>query len=732
MIHLHQRRSPWRWFASGSLVLLIGHAAATGFYGSNLFLDQGGKSVDATPEFYWELEVKRLAQDFKPTETWHGIVPVDENGNILPAAAVSPTTRDADLADFAAALKEGRIVPANLDEAKRQNAEARDAIFATPVPAALSEEFASEFSDYHRGALAYRQQKWEEAKTDWLALLQRPESERHYRTVWATFMLGKTALKMNNPEAVRWFQETRKLAKGGFADALGMAADSYGWEARGEWKQDHPEKAAPLYLTQFALGDRSAIISLKALIPDRLPVEGMLNYGAEPEERESWTAEKKQAENARAMVRLEAAARDPLLRRLVTAHILATESGPDCYGTRLAEESTSRCTRWLSIIKKTGVEVVEDAEYLGWVAYTKGSYKEARGWLEKVKIPSPASLWLAAKLLRREGKLEEATQSMGVAWSAIRTASSDETNDAFGRWNEESVWSMPQSASGDLGALYLLQSKFVPALNALHEGGLWEDAAFVAERILTADELKSYVDAQPAAESNSRLRYLLGRRLVREDRYQEAAAYLPPPYNKVLAVYAQSLADGANKTLSKSERAHAWFKAAWIARYDGMEIMGTEGTPDGFVSEGSFASPEIAAERKAGHYIDSIYEAGEERRTERPLVLKPTREELKRLAKNQVSPEIRFHYRIIAGALAMRAAGLMEDNSEELADVLNSAGNWVQGGDDKTADRYYSILEKRAAQTVFGMAILSKKRFTQANGPWSTAENAAHETLLQK
>ena len=92
-------------------------------------------------------------------------------------------------------------------------------------------------------------------------------------------------MKSGSADAVQWFRRTRALAREGFVDSLGMAADSYGWEARSEWKQGHPEKAAPLYLTQLALGDESAVYSLKALIPDREPVDGMLNYGPEAGER---------------------------------------------------------------------------------------------------------------------------------------------------------------------------------------------------------------------------------------------------------------------------------------------------------------------------------------------------------------------------------------------------------------------------------------------------------------
>ena len=58
-------------------------------------------------------------------------------------------------------------------------------------------------------------------------------------------MLGKVALKEKDfPTATQWFQRTRELAKAGFSDSLGLAAESYGWEGRAEWKQDHPEKAA--------------------------------------------------------------------------------------------------------------------------------------------------------------------------------------------------------------------------------------------------------------------------------------------------------------------------------------------------------------------------------------------------------------------------------------------------------------------------------------------------------
>src|SRR5262249_39792413 len=275
--------------------------------------------------------------------------------------------------DFDAALAEGRIKPRDPTKAKEQHKTARDLV---NLKSPLQEEFASEFADYHRGAAAYRREQWDEACKAWEELLKRPEQDRHYRTVWDAFMLGKVGLKTGDYQgAARWFQQTRELAKSGFADSLGLAAESYGWEGRAEWKQDHPEKAAALFLTQLALGDSSAVVSLKTVIPDREPQEGLLNYGPEPEEREKWSDEQKKAEEQKEISKLKAAVQDPLLRRLVTVHILATAISPEFYAEESKPTAVNRSARWFKIIKEANLSRIEDAEYLGWISYNEGDYK---------------------------------------------------------------------------------------------------------------------------------------------------------------------------------------------------------------------------------------------------------------------------------------------------------------------------------------------------------------------
>jgi hypothetical protein len=150
-----------------------------------------------------------------------------------------------------------------------------------------------------------------------------------------------------------------------------------------------------------------------------------------------------------------------------------------------------------------------------------------------------------------------------------------------------------------------------------------------------------------------------------------------------------------------------------------MEFMGTEVAPDVFASDGSFEINDLADERKTGVYKTVVYQKGEEKKVSHPVILKASKSEVQRLNKNKISPDVRFHYRLVAGELAIRAAQLLPDNSEELADVVNRAGLWVKDRDEKLGNGYYTILERRASQTKIGRAAGVKHWFVDEVGPWS-------------
>src|SRR5262249_39612232 len=144
-----------------------------------------------------------------------------------------------------------------------------------------------------------------------------------------------------------------------------------------------------------------------------------------------------------------------------------------------------------------------------------------------------------------------------------------------------------------------------------------------------------------------------------------------------------------------------------------------EGAPDGFSEGGNFEFPDLAEQRRSGVYQTTGYENGKEETITAPIAVKTTKPELERLAKNKIRPDLRFHYRVIAGALAMRAAGFLEDDSPELADVVNTAGLWVKDRDERIGNRYYQVPEKRCAKTDIGRAAMAKHWFVDQTGPWS-------------
>ena len=104
-------------------------------------------------------------------------------------------------------------------------------------------------------------------------------------------------------------------------------------------------------------------------------------------------------------------------------------------------------------------------------------------------------------------------------------------------------------------------------------------------------------------------------------------------------------------------------------------------------SLGRFPDDDIAHERLTGRYVAEAFPCRRQvkKPATAPIPLKPSKQELLRLTKNKIRPDIRYHYRLVAGALAVKAAGLLDDNTEELADVMNPAGQWVKDRDEEPA-----------------------------------------------
>ncbi|BCU76880.1 hypothetical protein [Luteolibacter sp. LG18] len=748
-------KSSARWLRGLPLLALFtafpDHAFATGGWVPERFLDEGGQSLKGAPQFYWDIEVTRLAKQYaeKDLPKLKADVPEDPEQD-----SGSASTAKADHDDFEAALKSGKLKPANADAARAAHAEMRTWLDLDGPDEERPKltEADSEFADYHKGAAMVADDKPAEAKAAWEKLLRRPAEERHYRTVWAAYMLGKVCLEdaKTRADAIAWFVKCRQYAREGFADSLNLAADSYGWQARAEYDSGDRPASARHYLQQLALGDTSAVASLKLLVPDRELVDGLgvlsfatlsepagedPNAPAAPDDPQ--VEAKVKAAREAALTALAAAAKDEVLRQLVTAHILAAGSS------YTYQDGHARAARWLDTINKLKLDRVEGAASLGWAAYEAGRFDEAAKLLALDKPASSLGQWLQAKLALRKGDFAGASGLMTGVVPQL-------PEDAATRY--ESFSYLPKaSASADLGASLLAQGKFQEALSAFWSGGCWADAAYVAERLLTTDELVAFVKANATLPDDARgkddeeetparlhhrmkdkLMNLAGRRLIREDRNAEGRALLDPEARGLFDQFRELGAVGKDEKKPKKERAKALFDAACILE-DGSSWCGTE---DDVVRAnwGGYAPehPDVIVQSRLTGKSKLVGDDGDEDKAKLVANFVPSSEAERKRLQSPAGQQRMKQYVRQASALAVKAAGLLPDNTEETADVLNQAGRWIQDLDNPGADKIYFQIEKRCPKTEIGKAVIAKHWFIEPDGPWTGSSQESNEQLPAK
>ena len=544
---------------------------------------------------------------------------------------------------------------------------------------AIPDGLPGEFEDYLRGAIFYHQGDRKKAIEVWDGLLGRPAEERVYRSTWAAFMIGK-ALRIVPAQqglAIDWFRYVRELAEEGFADSLGLASSSLGWEANAALQLQRFDEAIELYVAHMVTGDPTAITSLQ------LTACGVL-------ERENPDI-------------LAQVAGSPTARRVITAYVVS-HGGP--FHGRTDVEAVRK---WLAAVEAADVDVVEEADRLAWAAYQSGEMELVERWVALAPSDAIIARWIRAKLLLRAGKVPEAAEQL--RYVARRFPEAKERG-SRGKFYDRvgmhlSVEPIAKTVRGELGLIYLGLSHYVEALNVLLSGGYWGDAAYVAERVLTPDELKEYVDrVWPPMESTgdggdsesasdvgrrsfwigTRLRYLLARRLARIGRLSEARPYYPASLHLLFDTYVRAVQRGDNTSMPNWERATALWEAACIARYEGMELFGTEVEPDWFVYKGNFV-------RKSASDVRGLSSSDE--------LVPVTLDEQYRL-KHNLTPERRFHYRYIAVEFAWQAADLLPDEWDETARVLCIGGSWLAAKEPQAADRFYKALVRRCGTTQLG------------------------------
>lgn len=172
------------------------------------------------------------------------------------------------------------------------------------------------------------------------------------------------------------------------------------------------------------------------------------------------------------------------------------------------------------------------------------------------------------------------------------------------------------------------------------------------------------------------MRYLLGRRLAREQQYTDAVPCLPGDVARDVQRYAALLAHGRAAETDPQHKAVAFYNAAKLLRWRGMEMMGTERYPDAFIYRGHFSD--------SAQFPD-WFET-------------PDRRDLVDVAiSTRPHPQKRFHYRYLAANL-MQAAAEIGNDPDFKAAALYLGGCWLRDRDPAAADPIHKQLAGLGSQ----------------------------------
>ncbi|WNG37311.1 hypothetical protein F0U61_29290 [Archangium violaceum] len=530
---------------------------------------------------------------------------------------------------------------------------------------------ARETALYESGAKAFHAGNWQEARARFLEVLTLPIEERRRFSTFAAFMLGRTADSAT--EARLHFSQVRELVRQGFEDPLGLAVASLGEEARVLLKEGDDAGAIRLYVEQAAHGSVSGQTSL-------LFVARMLALDE---------------------ARLRAALREPLAQRLLTTYAWTRAKETVWVD---GEAQSSPMPRLLEAL--AAVPGLAGADRLAASAWHAGRFDLAERFAGQEKTALDA--WVRAKLALRRGDRSLAEQCLAEAAQGF-----PETED----WSRIGIDEHPRRprarVEGERALLELARGDFYPAAEHALASCSWPDLAYLAERVLTVDELQRLLRAHasdPAgrcapelafflwneahdktdADLNTRLRVLLGRRLLRSGRGQEAQEFFRGTrWEEPARKYVEAL-DRAQSAWSDVDEAQALYSAAQLARTQGLELLGTEVTPDWGFMDGRY-------DLDAWHKEWEPYIEPTAARSALKDVPVTTEAEKVRFTTHAPPHPLRFHYRSTAADLAEKAAELVPPRSQAYAALLCHAARFVSSTDPERVQRLWRTYVKRGA-----------------------------------
>ena len=492
-------------------------------------------------------------------------------------------------------------------------------------------------------------------------------------------------------------------------------------------------------LTALGEADYPRALAIYLKLPERREANGFTST--------HWLIRKLAEESA-----FDLCTRDPDLRMLMTIYLGASNDytlGLGRYYNYPRDPSPIGARGWLQALAKAGVAPDFAPHRIAMLHLQVGDFQGCEGVLRTLNPSDPLTALIASHCHLQKGG-DQAT-AMRLLTEALQTnpPGRRERHATSGHYSDGLDLDLadPQQilnrAGNELAMLHLSLGDYAEAMRLFYAHGDFTDGAFVAECILTTDELKRLVDLHGYPNDVPSERYncyydkehytpreLLARRLFREDRWDEALAYFPPALVPVARRYAELRRLAARADTPARQRAEAHWRAALIIEQHGRALLfcafGLDKTQPPRPSRDQRFIDHDRLEAGAGWYLYFSYflptrRLGKSRTNDVPMVYGPTADETSRLqawyARHIEHPTFSERIpRYEALRLGLLAVKDLPDNDPAGALILQTVGNLLKTDDPKAAEPAYRLLVKRFGQTPLG-AIATKTRWFARDRP---------------
>ena len=438
-----------------------------------------------------------------------------------------------------------------------------------------------------------------------------------------------------------------------------------------------------------------------------------------------WLAEKLCREG-----RFETLVGDPDLRMLITLFFLKRRYEIDIDNME-PEERRARGLEWLDALAAGGIDSSFAPAHVAMLQYSLDRWVDCAATARLLPPSDPLRRLLLSRCnLRLRGDLAVSRRLLASAESVdltkksaddtIRLAVNDSTLECVIDLRDPRE--IHDRVQGELGMVALAEGDFIEALRLFEESRHLSESFYVGECLLELEALKAYVDGRPLVRCDPKmdrsyyheplmnLRELVGSRLMRAGRLEEALEYVNPDLRARATSYVLLRRAAARTDLTDRARADAHWRSALLIGEIGETILhapfGLSWSSGTGWHVGYGHSPRL----RLGQAIE-----GETLPTMNLIGAGP--EERRRLgdwkARHIEAPELSERdARYASFRHAMEAVRLLPDNDPAGAEILQYAGNLLKYRDPKAAVPAYRLLISRFPLTTHGKHALRAHWFS--------------------